>query len=115
MALTTTPTTTTFTGGISSVGASRTHTFSAAGDHRQRPQCSGGGKSGLLSSSPASLRQEVRSPTGTVLGSPSVKCDGVSRQVTLTSSQAGSHAVRITKTAGGTGTTSYTATLNYSK
>ncbi|MDP9388613.1 MAG: hypothetical protein M3Q48_12060 [Actinomycetota bacterium] len=106
-----TPTTATFTGGLSSVGTSRTHTFSAAGGTMASAlKCSGGGKRWQSSS----LRQEVLSPGGTVLGSLTVKCDGVSRQLTVTSSQAGSHALRITKTAGGSGTTSYTATVSYS-
>lgn len=106
-----TTTTTTFTGGLGSVGSSRSHSFAAGGGTVATAlKCSGGGT--WLQSS--SLRQEVLSPTGAVLGSLTVRCDGVSRQLSVASSQAGAHAVRITKTAGGNGTTSYTATVTYS-
>ncbi len=109
-----TPTTVTFTGGIGSVGAGRTHKFSAAsGTIASALTCSGGGQSGQFSSSPASIRQTVLSPTGIVLGSLTVTCDGVARRLTVTSSETGTHKLRVIKKAGGTDTTSYTATVDY--
>ena len=111
-----TPTTTTFTGGIGAVGASRDHTFSAVGSTIVSDvKCSGGGRTGLLSSSPASVRQDVLSPAGTVLGRLGVTCDGLTRRLIVTSSGPGTHTLRVTKTAGSSGTTSYTATVTHSK
>lgn len=111
-----TPTTTTFTGGIATVGATRAHSFAAvAGTVTSDLKCSGGGRNSLFSSTPASMRQEVIAPGGTILGSLTVKCDGVARRVAVTSAETGTHTVRVTKTAGGGGTTSYTVTVAYTK
>ncbi len=106
-----TPTTVTFTGDIASVGGTAAHRVSSAGGTVTSDlKCSGGGKA----KSAASIRQDVLSPDGTVLGSLTVTCDGVTRRLTVNSSQAGVHAVRATKTAGGRGATSYTAVVTYS-
>lgn len=110
-----TPTTTAFTGDMSVVGTARTHAFSAVGGTITSDlTCTGGGKTNRFKSWPASIRQDLLSPGGTVLGSSTVKCDGVTSRLAVTSTQAGVHSLQVTKTAGASATTSYTATVSYS-